>query len=127
MLLAHYLLANDAYMSILDSINTPEDLKKVSEDSLIQLCQEIRQKIIDDCAENPGHLGSSLGVVELTVALHYILDTPYDNMPIKYSPAAKNNSKPNVSTEESAVSRRYRKVNTIRSVQVILLLRFRQL
>ena len=121
-------------MSILDSINTPEDLKKVSEDSLIQLCQEIRQKIIDDCAENPGHLGSSLGVVELTVALHYILDTPYDNlvwdvnlMPIKYSPAAKNNSKPNVSTEESAVSRRYRKVNTIRSVQVILLLRFRQL
>ena len=65
-------------MSILDSINTPEDLKKVSEDSLIQLCQEIRQKIIDDCAENPGHLGSSLGVVELTVALHYILDTPYD-------------------------------------------------
>ena len=80
MLLAHYLLANDAYMSILDSINTPEDLKKVSEDSLIQLCQEIRQKIIDDCAENPGHLGSSLGVVELTVALHYILDTPYDNL-----------------------------------------------
>ena len=77
MLLAHYLLANDAYMSILDSINTPEDLKKVSEDSLIQLCQEIRQKIIDDCAENPGHLGSSLGVVELTVALHYILDTPH--------------------------------------------------
>lgn len=67
-------------MSILDSINTPEDLKKVSEDSLIQLCQEIRQKIIDDCAENPGHLGSSLGVVELTVALHYILDTPYDNL-----------------------------------------------
>ena len=104
-------------MSILDSINTPEDLKKVSEDSLIQLCQEIRQKIIDDCAENPGHLGSSLGVVELTVALHYILDTPYDNLV----------SKPNVSTEESAVSRRYRKVNTIRSVQVILLLRFRQL
>ena len=109
-------------MSILDSINTPEDLKKVSEDSLIQLCQEIRQKIIDDCAENPGHLGSSLGVVELTVGTSDI-----NLMPIKYSPAAKNNSKPNVSTEESAVSRRYRKVNTIRSVQVILLLRFRQL
>lgn len=67
-------------MSILDTINTPEDLKKVPEDSLIQLCQEIRQKIIDDCAENPGHLGSSLGVVELTVALHYILNTPYDNL-----------------------------------------------
>ena len=124
MLLAHYLLANDAYMSILDSINTPEDLKKVSEDSLIQLCQEIRQKIIDDCAENPGHLGSSLGVVELTVALHYILDTPYDNLvwDVGHQSYAHN-----VSTEESAVSRRYRKVNTIRSVQVILLLRFRQL
>lgn len=67
-------------MSILDSINTPEDLKKVPEDSLIQLCQEIRQKIIDECAENPGHLGSSLGVVELTVALHYVLNTPYDNL-----------------------------------------------
>ncbi len=67
-------------MNILDSINSPEDLKKVPEDSLILLCQEIRQKIIDDCAENPGHLGSSLGVVELTVALHYVLNTPYDNL-----------------------------------------------
>ena len=67
-------------MCILDTINLPEDLRKVPEDSLIQLCQEIRQKIIDDCAENPGHLGSSLGVVELTVALHYVLNTPYDNL-----------------------------------------------
>lgn len=67
-------------MSILDTINLPEDLRKVPEDSLIQFCQEIRQKIIDDCAENPGHLGSSLGVVELTVALHYVLNTPYDNL-----------------------------------------------
>lgn len=67
-------------MSILDSIETPEDLKKIPEDSLRRLCQEIRQKIIDDCAENPGHLGSSLGVVELTVALHYVFNTPYDNL-----------------------------------------------
>lgn len=67
-------------MNILENINTPEDLKKISEDSLIQVCEELRHKIIDDCAENPGHLGSSLGVVELTVALHYILDTPYDNL-----------------------------------------------
>lgn len=67
-------------MSILDTINIPEDLRKVPEDSLIQLCQEVRQQIIDDCAENPGHLGSSLGAVELTVALHYVLDTPYDNL-----------------------------------------------
>lgn len=67
-------------MGILDSINLPADLKKVPEDSLIQLCEEVRRKIIDDCAENPGHLGSSLGVVELTVALHYVFDTPYDNL-----------------------------------------------
>ena len=67
-------------MSILESINTPEDLKKVPEDSLIELCQELRRKIIDDCAENPGHLGSSLGVIELTVALHYVMNTPYDNL-----------------------------------------------
>ncbi len=65
---------------ILDNIYFPEDLRELPEDSLIQLCQEIRQKIIDDCAENPGHLGASLGVVELTVALHYVLDTPYDNL-----------------------------------------------
>ena len=45
-----------------------------------EVCREVRQKIIDDCAENPGHLGSSLGTVELTVALHYVFDTPYDNV-----------------------------------------------
>lgn len=67
-------------MSILESINTPEDLKKVPEDSLIELCRELRRKIIDDCAENPGHLGSSLGVIELTVALHFVLNAPYDNL-----------------------------------------------
>lgn len=67
-------------MSILDTINTPEDLKKVPEESLEQLCGEVRQKIINDCAENPGHLGSSLGTVELTVALHYVFNTPYDNL-----------------------------------------------
>lgn len=67
-------------MGILDTINTPDDLKKVPEESLEQLCGEVRQKIIDDCAENPGHLGSSLGTVELTVALHYVFNTPYDNL-----------------------------------------------
>ena len=65
---------------MLENINTPEDLKKVPEDALEQVCREVRQQIIDDCAENPGHLGSSLGVVELTVALHYVFDTPYDNL-----------------------------------------------
>lgn len=70
---------SDGYM-ILDSINTPEDLRKIPEDALPEVCQEVRRKIIDDCAENPGHLGASLGVVELAVALHYALNTPYDNL-----------------------------------------------
>lgn len=65
---------------ILDSINTPEDLRKIPENVLAEVCREVRRKIIDDCAENPGHLGASLGVVELTVALHYALNTPYDNL-----------------------------------------------
>ncbi len=67
-------------MKLLDSIHTPADLKKLPETSLVQLCKEIREKIIEDCAENPGHLGASLGVVELTVALHYVFDTPEDQL-----------------------------------------------
>ena len=66
---------SNGYM-ILDAINTPEDLRKIPENELTEVCQEVRRKIIDDCAENPGHLGASLGVVELTVALHYALNTP---------------------------------------------------
>ena len=66
--------------SLLDKIEFPSDLKKVSEDNLIRLCEELREQIIDECAENPGHLGASLGVVELTVALHYVMNTPYDNI-----------------------------------------------
>ncbi|MBE6334091.1 MAG: 1-deoxy-D-xylulose-5-phosphate synthase [Bacteroidales bacterium] len=67
-------------MSILDSINSPADLKKLPIEKLPEVCAAVRQTIIDDCAMNPGHVGSSLGVVELTVALHYVLDLPYDNL-----------------------------------------------
>ena len=65
---------------LLDQINYPSDLKKISEDDLIQVCSELRQEIIEQVASNPGHFGASLGVVELTVALHYALNTPYDNL-----------------------------------------------
>ena len=65
---------------LLDQINFPSDLKKVSEDDLIQVCAELRQEIIEQVSCNPGHFGASLGVVELSVALHYVLDTPYDNL-----------------------------------------------
>ena len=67
-------------MSYLDQIRTPEDLRKLSLEELPALCQELRRYIIEQTAENPGHLGSSLGVVELTVALHYVFDTPNDKL-----------------------------------------------
>jgi len=69
-----------AEKKFLDKINFPSDLKKVSEDDLIQVCEELRQEIIEEVSCNPGHFGASLGVVELTVALHYVLNTPYDNL-----------------------------------------------
>src|SRR6187455_1360262 len=65
---------------LLQTINSPEDLKKLSREQLIQLCDELRQYIIDVVSVHGGHFGASLGVVELTVALHYILDTPYDQL-----------------------------------------------
>lgn len=66
---------------ILSKIEYPEDLRKlVSEDELPQLADELRQYIIDVVSENVGHFGASLGVVELTIALHYIYDTPYDQL-----------------------------------------------
>src|ERR1700753_899867 len=65
---------------LLQNINYPSDLKQLSEDQLEQVCQELRQYIIDVVSVNGGHLGASLGVVELTVALHYILNTPYDQL-----------------------------------------------
>ncbi len=63
---------------LLDQINYPADLRKFGRDQLPQVCDELRQFIIDMCASNPGHLGASLGVVELTIALHYVYNTPHD-------------------------------------------------
>jgi 1-deoxy-D-xylulose-5-phosphate synthase len=65
---------------LLTTINSPADLKKLSREQLIQLCQELRQYIIDVVSIHGGHFGASLGVVELTVALHYIYNTPYDQL-----------------------------------------------
>lgn len=66
--------------SILETINTPADLRQLKQEDLIRLCDELRQFIIDEVSNNPGHLGASLGVVELTVALHYAYNTPYDQL-----------------------------------------------
>ena len=65
---------------ILKLINTPADLKRLQEKDLEPLCNELRQYIIDVVSTNGGHFAASLGVVELTVALHYVLNTPYDQL-----------------------------------------------
>lgn len=67
-------------MGYLDQIQTPEDLRKLALDQLPQLCDELRHFIIEQTAKHPGHLGSSLGVIELTVAIHYVFDTPNDKL-----------------------------------------------
>lgn len=65
---------------LLAEINGPDDLKKLDQVQLVQLCEELRQFIIDNVSVYGGHFGASLGVVELTVALHYVFNTPYDRL-----------------------------------------------
>ncbi len=66
--------------SILDKVNYPEDIRGFDIVQLKELCSDIRKYIIDCCSVNPGHLGSSLGAVELIVGLHYVYNTPYDKI-----------------------------------------------
>ncbi len=65
---------------LLSTINSPADLKKVSREDLYKVCDELRQYIIDVVSVHGGHFGASLGVVELSTALHYVYDTPYDQL-----------------------------------------------
>lgn len=65
---------------LLSEINFPADLRKLGKDKLFRVCQELRQYIIDSVSVYGGHFGASLGVVELTVALHYVFNTPYDQL-----------------------------------------------
>lgn len=67
-------------MKYLQNINSPDDLKKLNVDQLETVCSELRDFIIEQLSYNPGHFGSSLGTVELTVALHYLYNTPYDRL-----------------------------------------------
>ena len=71
-------MVNEA--SLLSKINSPDDLRKLQPEQLMQVSSELRQYIIDIVCNNPGHFGASLGVVELTVALHYVFNTPYDKI-----------------------------------------------
>src|SRR5580704_6411816 len=65
---------------LLSKINNPDDLKKLTREQLNQVCDELRQYIIDVVSVHGGHFGASLGVVELTVALHYVFNTPTDQL-----------------------------------------------
>src|SRR6267154_1408792 len=65
---------------LLAQINSPADLKKLDQAQLVQLSDELRHFIIDNVSVYGGHFGASLGVVELTVALHYVFNTPYDQL-----------------------------------------------
>ncbi|HZJ79967.1 MAG TPA: 1-deoxy-D-xylulose-5-phosphate synthase [Dysgonamonadaceae bacterium] len=67
-------------MELLKNINSPDDLKSLTMDQLLLVCNELREFIIDQLSHNPGHFASSLGTVELTVALHYLYNTPYDRL-----------------------------------------------
>ena len=73
-------MADNMGEHLLNRINFPADLHQLSEEQLPDVCAELRQYIIDVLSENPGHLGASLGTVELTVALHYVFNAPYDRI-----------------------------------------------
>lgn len=70
----------DREENLLSKINTPDDLRKLDREDLVKVSAELRQFIIDIVCNHPGHFGASLGVVELTVALHYVFNTPYDKI-----------------------------------------------
>src|SRR6202521_6442750 len=67
-------------MSILDRINSPADLKPLTRDELRAVSEEVRTRLIEVCSRTGGHIGAGLGVVELTVALHHVFDTPRDQL-----------------------------------------------
>lgn len=65
---------------LLNDVNYPADIKELEPEQLLQLSKELREFIIDEVSHNPGHFGASLGVVELTVAIHYVYNTPFDKI-----------------------------------------------
>lgn len=71
---------SDSQYKYLPKINSPEDLKKISKEELEDVCQELRNFIVDIVSEKGGHFGASLGVVEITTAIHYVFNTPYDQL-----------------------------------------------
>ena len=73
-------MKNETTYSLLNALDNPEDLRRLTPEQLPEVCHELRQDIIKEVYCNPGHFAASLGVVELTVALHYVFNTPYDRL-----------------------------------------------
>ena len=73
-------MGHEEQFKYLQYINSPADLRKLSIDELPAVCDELRRDIINELADNPGHFASSLGLVEITVAMHYVFHTPYDRI-----------------------------------------------
>ena len=73
-------MKNETTYSLLNALDNPEDLRRLTPEQLPEVCHELRQDIIKEVSCNPGHFAASLGVVELTVALHYGFNTPYDRL-----------------------------------------------
>ena len=71
---------NSKKNDILSTLHIPADLRKLNISQLPQVCDELRKFIIEELSHNPGHFASSLGAIELTVALHYVFNTPYDRI-----------------------------------------------
>jgi hypothetical protein len=108
---------------ILDRVTYPADLRRLTDDELARCADELRAETISAVSETGGHLGSSLGVVELTVAIHAVFNTPYDKLsgmlvtsaiPTRSSPAAATGSAPCARSTVCPVSPSGRKANTIR-------------
>ena len=76
----NYELMAKAHTPLLDSIRSPEDLRALPQERLLDVCQELREELVASVSRTGGHFASSLGVVELTVALHYVLETPRDRI-----------------------------------------------
>lgn len=74
------MMSKENTYTLLDAIHYPADLRRLNLDQLPEVCRELRQDIINELSCNPGHFAASLGVVELTVALHYVYNTPYDRL-----------------------------------------------
>ena len=77
----HYRTMEQTAYTLLDKVNSPADIKCLTIEELKVLCQEIRNYMIECCAVNPGHLGPSLGAVELIVGFHYVYDAPQAAQP----------------------------------------------